>query len=120
VRLVVYVAGPFRASPDQSDQWAQTQNIRQAEALGLEVWRMGAAAVVPHLNTSHFQGTLPDTVWLDGDLAILSKCDAVLLTPDWAKSHGATAERTFALERGIPVFESIDELRVWVEVTSNP
>jgi nucleoside 2-deoxyribosyltransferase len=114
VRPVVYVAGPFRPTDNPLDQWEQTQNIRRAEALGLEVWRAGAAAVVVHLFSQHFSGSLPDEVWLSGDLAILAKCDAVLLTPDWARSSGATAERAFALDRGIPVFEQLSELQDWI------
>jgi hypothetical protein len=36
------------------------------------------------------------------------------LTPDWARSSGATAERAFALDRGIPVFEQLSELQDWI------
>ena len=104
---VVYIAGPFRGA----DSWEMEQNIRRAEALALEIWRLGAAAVCPHTNTRFFQGAAPDTVWLDGDLAILAKCDAVLMTPDWSRSRGATAEHDFACEHGIPVFYTIADVR---------
>lgn len=107
---VVYVAGPFRGP----DSWAIECNIRRAETLALEVWRLGAAAICPHTNTRFYQGAAPDAVWLDGDLAILAKCDAVLLTPDWQRSSGARAEVDFARARGIPVFETLDELRLWL------
>src|SRR4051812_1651517 len=107
---VVYIGGPFRSKPDPHNQYVQTLNIRRAEALAHKVWSMGAAALCPHLNTANFQGSLPDQVWLDGDLALLAKCDAVLMTPDWEKSAGAKAEQTFALERGIPVFYALSEV----------
>lgn len=115
---VVYVAGPFRCSsqhmPGQQDCWGIQTNVMAAMALGLEVWRMGAAALVPHANTMFFQNAAKDEVWLDGDLAMLAKCDAVLMTPDWQRSTGARAEEAFARERGIPVFYDLDALRVWV------
>lgn len=115
---VVYVAGPFRAvNPDgTADQWKQEQNIRRAEELALEVWRAGAACICPHINTRFFQGAAPDDVWLDGDLAILAKCDAVLMTPDWQRSSGARAEHQFAGQRGIRVFYDLDTLRDWLRV----
>ena len=108
---VVYVAGPFRGP----DSWAIESNIRRAETLALEVWRHGAAAVCPHANTRFYQGAAPDSVWLDGDLAILAKCDALLMTPDWERSSGARAERDFARERNIPIFYTLDALVAWLE-----
>lgn len=107
---VIYVAGPFRGP----GSWAIENNIRRAEALSLEVWRLGAAAVCPHTNTRFFQGAAPDDVWLDGDLAILAKCDAILMTPDWERSSGARAEESFARAQGLPVFYALDALSAWL------
>ncbi len=104
MKKIIYIAGPFRAD----SHWKIEQNIRRAEALALEVWRMGGAALCPHLNTRFYQGELPDQVWLDGDLAMLAKCDAILMTDDWRASKGATAEHDFAARRGIPIFYSGD------------
>jgi hypothetical protein len=111
---VVYVAGPYRAP----DNWEIEQNIRRAEALSLEVWRSGAAALCPHANTRFFQHAAPDDVWLHGDLAMLAKCDAILMTPDWRRSSGARAEHDFAESRGMPIFYDIDQVRAWI--TTNP
>lgn len=105
--ILVYVAGPFRAS----NSWDMEQNIRRAEALALEVWRAGAACICPHANTRFYQGAASDEVWLKGDLEMLSRCDAVLMTEDWKRSMGATAERNYALQLGIPVLSSIEELK---------
>jgi hypothetical protein len=109
---LVYVAGPYRGP----DAWAIEQNIRRAETLALEIWRLGAAAVCPHANTRYFQGAAPDDVWLLGDLAILARCDALILTRCWRQSSGARAERAFALERGIPVFTRLPDLARWLVV----
>ena len=107
---VVYVAGPFRGP----NSWEIEENIRRAERLSLEVWRLGAAAICPHTNTRFFQGAAPDDVWLDGDLAILAKADAILMTPDWERSSGARAEFAFANDRHIPAFLTLDALRDWL------
>lgn len=86
---VIYVAGPYRGD----NAWEIEQNIRRAESLSLEVWKAGFAAICPHANTRFFQGVLYDDVWLNGDIAILKKCDAILMTPDWQKSSGAYRTR---------------------------
>ena len=107
---VVYIAGPFRAP----SAWAIEQNIRRAEALALDVWWLGAAALCPHANTRYFQGAARDEVWLRGDLEMLRRCDAVLLVPGWQSSEGTRAEVEYARNHGIPVFESLEELRAWL------
>lgn len=112
---VVYLAGPFRGP----DHWAIAENVRQAERLALAVWRSGAACLCPHANTAHFQGAAPDQVWLDGDLAMLRRCDAVLMTPDWRHSAGARAEREWAVLHRIPVFESLASLQQWLATQEN-
>lgn len=115
---VVYVAGPFRCLSKhvegQQDSWGIQSNVMRAMALALEVWRLGAAAVCPHANTMFFQNAAPDDVWLAGDLAMLAKCDAVIMTPDWERSTGARAEEAFARGKGIPVFYTLDDLKAWL------
>lgn len=103
---VVYVAGPFRGP----DAWDIEQNIRQAESLALRVWRKGFPCICPHSNTRFYQGACPDSVWLDGDLHILSRCDALLLTSDWERSEGAREEKRYAESKGIPIFTSLEGL----------
>ncbi len=107
---IIYVAGPFRGK----NSWEMEQNIRRAETLALDVWRLGAACICPHTNTRFYQGAAPDHVWLDGDLEILKRCDAILMTKDWPRSQGATAERTFALAHGLQAFESLGGLEEWL------
>ncbi len=111
---VVYVAGPYRGD----SAWDIECNIRRAEELALAVWLMGAAAICPHTNTRFFQGATDDKVWLDGDLAILQRCDAILMTPDWAASTGATIEHDLAGEVGVPIFYTLEELEEWLKEES--
>lgn len=111
---VVYVAGPFRGP----NSWEIEQNIRRAEALSLEVWKLGAAALCPHCNTRFFQGAADDSVWLDGDLELLARCDSVLMTPDWERSSGARTEHEFAKSRGIDIFYTLTELGAWLALAA--
>lgn len=107
---VVYVAGPFRGQ----SHYAIHQNICRAEALALEVWRAGAACICPHLNTAHFQDAAPDQVWLDGDIELLKRCDALILTANWERSSGTRKEKEVAESLGLPVFFAIEELTTWL------
>jgi hypothetical protein len=115
---LVYVAGPFRSMNQngKSNAWGVQSNIMAAMKLALEVWKLGHAALCPHANTMFFQDAdgCADEVWLDGDLEMLSRCDAMILTPDWEKSSGARRERLEAINQGKPVFYNIEELGVWL------
>jgi len=107
---VVYIAGPYQGA----SAWAIEENIRRAERLALAVWQLGAVALCPHANTRFFHGAMHDATWYAGDLELVARCDAVLLTEDWRRSRGATEERAFAESRGIPVFETLDALHAWL------
>ena len=100
---VVYIAGPFRAE----NAWEIEQNIRRAESLALVAWRAGFAVICPHANTRFFQGAAPDETWLSGDLALLARCDAMILVAGWHRSEGSRKEVEFALNANIPVYASV-------------
>ena len=114
-KRIVYVAGPFRAS----STWAIEQNIRKAEEAALNIWRVGAVALCPHLNTRFFQGAAPDEVWLSGDLELLRRCDAVLMLPNWEDSAGSTVEYKYALAWGLKVLLSHEALVEWLNEDEN-
>lgn len=96
---VAFVCGPFRSR----DAWQVEQNVRTAEAVALELWRRGFAVFCPHTNTRYFDGAAPNSVWLKGDLEILSRCDLLVALPTWTTSRGARDEIAFARENKIPV-----------------
>lgn len=108
---LVYIAGPYRGA----NAWEVECNIRRAEALALEVWKLGAAAICPHANTRFFQNAAPDETWLEGDLEILRRCDAIMLTSDWRRSSGACGEVAVAKMRGIPIFDDLGVLERWLQ-----
>lgn len=107
---LVFISGPFRGK----DHWEVENNIRRAESLALAVWRLGAAVICPHCNTRFFSGAADDSVWLAGDIEMLRRCDAIIVTPDWRKSSGARAEVEFSYKQGIPLFTGISDLKEWL------
>ena len=107
---VVYLAGPYRAE----SEFGVHRNIHDAELIAIEVWRMGAACICPHKNTAYFGGSLPDSTWLEGDLELVRRSDAVLLLADWESSSGARAEKSLAGQLGIPVLYDLSGLGIWL------
>ncbi len=113
---VIYVAGPFRAATP----WLVEQNIRVAEELALEVWKMGHPAICPHTNARFFSGEASDETWLEGDLAILKRCDAVIFGNGWESSSGSLAELNFAQEHSLPCFFNLSNLYEWLNGKKYP
>lgn len=109
---LIYVAGPFRSVGYNGQQncWGIQVNVMHAMALALEVWRRGHAALCPHANTMFYQNAAADEVWLEGDLEMLRRCDAILLTDNWERSSGARAEAEFAKSIGLPVLYDTNDL----------
>lgn len=97
---VAYVAGPYR---DPRGAYYIRQNIRAAEEVALELWRLGIPAICPHLNTALLDGAARDEVWLEGDIELMRRCDVVVMTPEWERSAGARREKEIAEAVGIPV-----------------
>ena len=96
---VFYIAGPYRADTPRGI----VENIRKAESVALKYWLQGHAVICPHKNTALFDGAAPDHVWLDGDLEILGRCDAIVMMEGWSESKGAIAELAYAKRQGLEV-----------------
>ncbi len=107
---IAYIAGPYRAK----SIYNVVQNIRKAEHVSVALWRMGIPNICPHKNTALLDGCIGGegfgdaSVWIDGDLEMLRRCDLVVMFPGWEGSEGARAERQCAINNNIPVFEWAD------------
>ena len=111
---LIYVAGPYRAPTFQQVD----RNIELARRMALRVWRCGAAALCPHLNTAHMdRDGIEDRHILAGDQEMLRRCDAVILCGDHSQSEGSKDEIRLAQQLGLPVFAgvgAIDHLAAWL------
>lgn len=108
---VIYIIGPFRAKT----AWDIECNVRRAEALALEVAKLGAMPLCPHTNTRFFDGQLTAQFWLDGTMELARRCDAAICVTWWALSAGSRDEVRDFQDRGLPVFFKIEELAAWLE-----
>lgn len=108
-KKVIYIAGPYRSS---LGEYGVLENIRNAAKYAIMVWQHGGVALCPHKNTAFFGGVpgTSDETWLEGDLELLRRCDAVWAIPGWSTSEGAQREIEFAKQLDIPVFYHDDEL----------
>lgn len=104
--FLVYVAAPYRSrDPEQ-----RARNIATAWEAGERLKSKGLCfPVVPHL-----LGDGPDELMLAGTMKLMTRCDAVLVLPGYASSVGTLAERDKAIELGMPVFYSAEELTEWL------
>ena len=101
----VFISAPYTA-PDPC------VNTRRSIDAAEELIAAGFVPFVPHL--THFWHTMtphPYEFWMRFDLHWLEKCDAVLRLP--GESSGADRETACAVGMGIPVFDSISELKRW-------
>ena len=110
---LVYIAGPYR----NDDRWEEEQNVRRAEAIAIEIAKLGAMPICPHSNTRpYFCSVRDNQFWYDGTMALLRKCDALVTVDGWTKSIGAKREMDEARKMGIPVFvNEMDTLKNWID-----
>lgn len=108
---IIYVAGKFRAP----NAWETELNIRKAEEVAIQIWKAGAACICPHTNTRFFDGAVPNDVFLEGDLDILDRCDAIFMLDNWRDSDGAVGEHMLACIKPMPVLYSIREFLHYLE-----
>jgi hypothetical protein len=104
---LIYVAGPYS---DWRGPWFVKQKVRGAEWVAVKLMQAGFAVICPHTMTHNWDGTVDYQGFIDRDLEIVKRCDAVMLLPGWRTSNGAQAEKAQADFHGIPVFESMDLL----------
>ena len=104
----VYVAGPY-SGPNVIDILAK---MRKGLMVTIDVLKKGHAPFSPWLD---FQfGLVADDITIDMyyrfSMEWLEGAEAVLMVPGWEISKGASKERDRAIELGIPVYYSVDEL----------
>lgn len=96
--MVIYLAGKYRGNVKQ--------NIADSRKVAIELWELGYNVICPHLNTANFEEDcmVANERYLEGDLDIVSRCDAVVVLPNSESSTGTQGEIIYAQSWGIPVY----------------
>ena len=89
---VVYVSGPYSATKNKG----VNDNIASAKIVAEMLWRRGWAVICPHLNTANMESVADYEVFMEGDMEILFRCDAIYMLNGWLESSGAVREHNFA------------------------
>ena len=92
IMKIAYIAWPYR---DGTINWLH-DNIEDARKVALKYWGLGYAVICPHTNSAYMDGVCSDAVWLNGYLAILHRCDTIVMLPGYEGSTGALAELDLA------------------------
>ncbi len=109
--IVVYISAPLSGSTT-SEWWDNTMVARQ---WCKTLWEEGLTPLCPHLNSLFMEGIIPYEEFVEGDLVLIERCDAVLMSGDWDQSKGACMEREHAATIGKPIFDTMHSLFEWVE-----
>ena len=91
---LIFISGPYRAPTKAGIH----KNIMVARKASIKLWQEGWAVICPHMNTAHFDGLADDSVWLDGDLEFLRRCDSIFMLKNWEASIGSWEELKLAVK----------------------
>ena len=97
-KKLVYVIGAYSGDVKK--------NIEIAEGVSIALIYAGYHVITPHKNTAGYEQYENDIItyqtWIDMDLNILSRCDAIFIMESAKNSKGSQIEIAFAKEHGIP------------------
>lgn len=103
---LVYIAGPYTGRSHLEIE----RNILEAREAGALVAKLGYMPVIPQCNSAFFDDVGDTDFWYAGTLALMKRCDAVVVTARWQQSNGAQREVQEAQAIGLPVVE-VDDLQ---------
>lgn len=94
---LAYIAGKYTGHTREEVQ----ANIDAAEAVGKEMLLRGMVPIIPHRITGHWERDqrfdhMDHGDWMKACIAMLSKCDVIVMCPGWIESKGALEEHSYA------------------------
>ena len=101
---LIYLAGPYRGKTE----WDVFLNIVTARIEAEGIMRKGWAVYTPHTQTMFSALSFDDI--MERDLEILSRADALVLVGGWEKSEGSGMEYDRAVELGLKIYCSPEEV----------
>ena len=114
-QYVIYISGAYSGTSEQI-----SENIVMARQWAIKIWEAGFTVLCPHLNTAHFEidCKMDYGCYIDGDLHLLDRCDAVFMIPEnWKLSPGAHEEHDHAKRTDKPIFYKFENLLLynWID-----
>lgn len=102
MKKLIYVIGAYSGDTHN--------NILEAEKVSIELIKRGYHVITPHKNTSGYEkyedgNLITYQTWIEMDLDILSRCDAIFIIDNAKYSKGSQIEIDFAQNRGIPIIK---------------
>ncbi len=111
--LLILIAGPYRSGTG-GDPALIARNLERLEEAAAPIHRLGHVPMIGEWVALPILRGIDEADAADGDVMyetahrLLQHCDAVLCLP--GDSAGADKDVEIALERGLPVYRSIDEI----------
>lgn len=107
MRLLIAIAGPYSASTDLQ----RKKNLDAMNEVAARIYEKGHIPVIgvnaALFVTEKLTGENKKNAMMDISLAVVEKCDALLLT---GESPGANQERDLILSQGKKIYFSTDEI----------
>lgn len=105
--ILVYIAGPYTGNMNN-----RLDNVAVAERIAQHLLFVGYAVYCPHsmMDGWEQEPSLEYEDFMQCDMVILERCDAVFTCPNWQGSKGARKEVERAEELDIPVVDSVVDL----------
>ena len=114
--MIILIAGPYRSGTNDDPELIR-KNLENLESPALPIFKKGHVPLIgewvalPLMNLAGSK-KIGDAIWNEIQYpvshALLEKCDAVLRIP--GESKGADQDIALALQKGIPVYYSIDDI----------
>ena len=93
-KRLIFVSGPYNARTEEEKR----ANIWHAVRVACRLWELGFFVICPHLNSANFEfyTNLDESVWVEGDLEMVRRCDCVFMLKGYETSTGSLMELELA------------------------
>jgi hypothetical protein len=116
--LTYYLAGPMSGYPEYN--FAEF-NVACAmlRSVGINVM---SPHEIDHGETPETRGSLPYKTYIDAGLALLKKCQGIILLRGWPQSSGACNELELAIDHAMPIyfFHYVDVMGQLISMNRRP
>jgi hypothetical protein len=104
---LVYISGPITAKNGYSIE----DNVAEALRVFLTLIKKDIPAYMPQMCASYPSCfDVPNSKWLELDLAMIDRCTHMMMLPRWRDSVGCVEEHVYAVRKGLLIAYALDVL----------